>query len=85
MTITLGKGSVLIVYILYNLFMQITYANPAYKWGWPCCQDEVQDAIKSYFEQLSINISSKQCHNYSVKCKNYKIVLATKVNFSHTV
>ena len=36
--------------------MQITCANPPHKSAGPFCQDEVQDAVESYFEQLSIDI-----------------------------
>ena len=84
MTITLGQGVCSnCIYYTVQSFHANNLCKPCSQVGWPCCHDEVQDAIESYFEQLSINIVKTM--SQSVKCENYKIVMASKVNFSHTV
>ena len=64
--------------------MQITCANPAHKWAGPVVTMKFKMQLRVISNNCQL-ILSKQCHNYSVKCENYKIVMASKVNFSHTV
>ena len=43
--------------------------KPCSQLGWPCCQDEVQYAIESYSEQLSINIAKTMSQLFCEKRK----------------
>ena len=57
MTITLGEGVCTnCIYYTVQSFHANNLCKPCSQVGWPCCHNEVQDAIESYFEQLSIDI-----------------------------